>query len=253
MTAPIIHATEECAYFLDLDGTLLHLEETPSLVVPSRAVSTLVETLYRSSDGAVALITGRALADVDRLFPDRRLPAAGQHGLERRAANGVVSRHAGPVRPLNQARRMLADIVARHPRLLLEDKGLSLALHYRRAPRLASFATRAMHSIQSALGDQYCLHRGKRVVELVPAGRNKGLAIAAFMREAPFRDRVPVFIGDDVTDEHGFAVVERLHGYGVKVGPGPTMAKWRLSDVRAVRAWLEGRRPMLQRSTSPRF
>jgi trehalose 6-phosphate phosphatase len=97
------------------------------------------------------------------------------------------------------------------------------------------------------LGSRFCVHHGKRVVELAPAGRDKGAAIRAFMHEPPFRDRIPVFIGDDVTDEFAFAVVNRLRGYAVKVGPGRTTAGWRLPDVRAVLAWLKRGRPVPRR------
>lgn len=244
MTPPVTG----CAYFLDIDGTLIDFADAPARVRLDRALSGLVEALYRSSRGAVALISGRSLADVDRLFPARHLPAAGQHGLERRSAGGRVSRHPGPSRSLDGARRVLVGVVGRHPRLLLEDKGLSLALHYRRAPGLAGFAHRVMRSLQMTLGDRYCVHRGKRVVELALAGRDKGAAIGSFMREAPFRGRTPVFIGDDVTDEYGFAMVNRLGGYAVKVGPGLTAAGWRLPNVRAVLGWLERGKPLPKRS-----
>ena len=136
MTPPVTG----CAYFLDIDGTLVEFEDDPSKVTIGRALHQLVEALYRSSGGAVALITGRSIADIDRLFPGRALAVAGQHGLERRTADGRVSRHPGRSRSLDAARRVLAELVGRHPGLLLEDKGLSLALHYRRAPRLAGLA-----------------------------------------------------------------------------------------------------------------
>jgi trehalose 6-phosphate phosphatase len=227
------------AYFLDIDGTLVDLADTPRTVKLHPALPDLVEALYESSEGAIALITGRSIADADRLFPGRRLPIAGQHGHERRSANGVITRHRVSPRALDPSRHLLRTVVERHPELLLEDKGLTLALHYRRAPHLAGLAHRVMHKVQKPLGDQYCVHRGKRVVELAPAGRDKGLAIRAFMRQAPFRGRPPVFIGDDVTDEHGFAMVNSLGGDSIKVGPGPTSAGWRLPSVTAVLAWLE--------------
>jgi trehalose 6-phosphate phosphatase len=237
-----------CAYFLDIDGTLVDFTDAPADVRPSRALTRSVERLYQASGGALALITGRSLADVDDLFP-ARLPAAGQHGLERRSANGRISRHRARPHSLDTPRRMLADVVARHPRLLLEDKGLSLALHYRRAPRLAGYVHRVMRSLQAPLGHRYCIQRGKRVVELSPAGRDKGAAIAAFMREPPFRGRTPLFIGDDVTDEYGFVMVNRLGGHAIKVGPGHTAARWRLANVSAVIGWLETGRPVPKRSS----
>jgi len=235
------------AYFLDIDGTLVDLADTPAGVKLKPALLDLVDALYQSSGGAVALITGRSIADADRLFPGRRLPIAGQHGHERRTADGVVSSHRVPSRPLDPARRILTTFAARHPALLVEDKGLTLALHYRRAPHLAGLSHRVMDRAQAALGDEYCVHHGKRVVELAPAGRNKGQAIRAFMREAPFRGKPLVFIGDDVTDEHGFAMVNDLGGESIKVGPGPTAARWRLASVSAVLSWLERGEPTPRR------
>ena len=235
------------AYFLDIDGTLVDLADTPRAVTLHPALSDLVEALYQSSGGAIALITGRSIADADRLFPRRRLPIAGQHGHERRSADGVITQHRASPRALNAGRHLLHSIVERHPELLLEDKGLTLALHYRRAPHLASLAHREVHRVQKSLGDQYCVHRGKRVVELAPAGRDKGLAIRAFMREPPFRGRPPVFIGDDVTDELGFAMVNKLGGDSIKVGPGPTAAGSRLPSVSSVLAWLEHGAPRPRR------
>ena len=238
------------AYFLDIDGTLVDLADTPGAVTLHPALPPLVEALYQSSGGAIALITGRSIADADRLFSRRRLPVAGQHGHERRSADGRVTEHRVCPRALDPARVALRSIVERHPKLILEDKGLSLALHYRRAPHLASLAHRAMRNAQGLLGDQYSVHRGKRIVELTPAGKDKGLAIRAFMREAPFRGRPPIFIGDDVTDEHGFAMVNQLGGDSIKVGPGPTAAVWRLPSVTAVLAWLEHGTPGPKRCRS---
>jgi trehalose 6-phosphate phosphatase len=245
-------STTGLAYFLDIDGTLVDFADSPGAVQLASTLPALVEALYESSGGAVALITGRSIADADRLFARRRLPIAGQHGHERRSATGEVTRHEVSPKALDPARHTLHGIVARHPELLLEDKGLTLALHYRRAPNLASLAHRLMHTAQHSLGDQYCVHRGKCVVELAPAGRDKGLAIRSFMREAPFRGKPPVFIGDDVTDEHGFAMVNRLGGDSIKVGPGPTVAKWRLPSVAAVLAWLEHGTPQPRRCESTR-
>ncbi len=95
-----------------------------------------------------------------------------------------------------------------------------------------------MRSLLPRVGAQYCILTGKRIVEIKPAGKDKGVAVLEFMREAPFKGRTPVFVGDDVTDEYGFATVNRLRGLSVKVGPERTAARWRLRDVAAVRAWL---------------
>ena len=227
------------AYFFDIDGTLVELADSPGGVLLDRELRQLIEQLHRSAGGAVALISGRSIADIDHLVPGIRLPAAGQHGIERRDASGEISRHAFPSRELDGVRARLAEAVIRHPGLLLEDKGLSLALHYRRSPRLGGYAHRLVRSLLPRLGRQYRIQTGKRVVEMKPAGRDKGAAVLEFMQEPPFRGRTPVFVGDDISDEYGFATVNRLRGYSVKVGPGQTSARWRLPDVRAVRAWLE--------------
>ena len=170
------------AYFLDIDGTLVDLADTPSEVRLHPTLLELVDALYQSSGGAIALITGRSIADADRLFPRRRLPIAGQHGHERRSADGVVTRHRVSPRALEPARLALRSIAERHPQLLFEDKGLSLALHYRRAPHLAALANRAMRSARASLGERYCVHHGKRVVELTPGGLDKGLMSWKFDR-----------------------------------------------------------------------
>lgn len=230
------------AYFFDIDGTLVDIAATPVGLRIERDLSRLVAALYRATGGAVALISGRAIADIDRMFPDVRMPVAGQHGVERRDAAGRISHHAFPASRLDDVRRTLAEAVARHPGLMLEDKGLSLALHYRNAPRMGGYAHRLLRSMHVRMGSDYSLLAGKRVVEMKPAGRDKGEAVLEFMHEEPFRGRVPVFIGDDITDEHGFAMVNRLHGYSVKVGSGSTVARWRLPSVRAVQHWLEQNR-----------
>jgi trehalose 6-phosphate phosphatase len=227
------------AYFFDIDGTLIDFAASPAGVRIDRKLQHSLRRLYRSADGAVALISGRSIADIDRLFPGARLPVAGQHGIERRNASGVVLHHAFPSKKLVWVRRQLVDAVARHGGLLLEDKGLSLALHYRRVPRLGGFVHRLMRSLQAQIGSEFYMQPGKRVVEMKPTGRHKGIAVLEFMQEKPFRGRTPVFIGDDASDEYGFATVNRFEGHSVKVGPGPTVARWRLRNARAVRAWLE--------------
>jgi trehalose 6-phosphate phosphatase len=236
---PLPAPRADWAYFFDIDGTLLALGDSPRGVRVDRDLQALIERLHAGTGGAVALISGRALGDIDALFNGLRLPAAGQHGTERRDARGRVVHHAFPTEALDWAHERLAAAAASRPGLLLEHKGLSLALHYRRAPQLGGYAHRLVRSLAPKLGKAYCIQTGKRIVELKPAGKDKGAAVLEFMEEEPFRGRTPVFLGDDATDEYGFATVNRLGGYSVKVGPGSTAARWRLRDVAAVRTWLE--------------
>lgn len=226
------------AYFLDIDGTLAEFRDTPAEVRLAAAKRRALARLWKQARGAVAIVSGRSIAEIDRIFPGTQMAAAGQHGVERRDARGRYSRAASAGEPLSRVRDRLAEAVARHPGLLLEDKGSSLALHYRRAPRLAGYAHRLVRTQLRLLDDAWCAQRGKRVVELTPAGRDKGMAVLAFMREPPFRGRIPVFVGDDATDEFGFDTVNALGGISVKVGPGATSAAIRLRDVRAVWDWL---------------
>ena len=230
----------EWAFFFDLDGTLIDFADTPAAVHVGEELRLLLEQLYRDTGGAVALMSGRAIAEIDRLFPHAQMPVAGQHGLERRGAEGRVVRHAVPTRRFERARVRMASAVHGKAGLLLENKGLSLALHYRRAPRLAAYAHRLVRSMLPIVGRQFCIQRGKYVVEMRPAGKDKGVGILEFMKEAPFRGRTAVFVGDDATDEFGFATVNRIGGHSIKVGAGRTAARWRLPGVSAVREWLAG-------------
>lgn len=226
------------AYFFDIDGTLSVLAPTPSSARLAPHVRERLEALRARCGGAVAVISGRPLSAIDAICEGLRLPAAGQNGAERRTATGRVV--ALPVRrgQLDRALPVLNRLVARNPRLLLEDKGHSLTLHYRAVPAMAGVAHRTMRQLQRQFGEDFVVQSGKRVVELLPAGVDKGLAVRAFLSEAPFRGRLPVFVGDDVSDEPAFAAVNALDGLSVKVGSGPTSARWRLAGVGAVRRWL---------------
>lgn len=228
-------AQRDWAYFLDVDGTLLDLAEAPDAVRVDAALIDLVARLHRACGGALALVSGRALADLDRRLAPLRLPAAGQHGLERRNADGRLQTPAQTVAH-RAVRAALAPVLERHSGLLLEDKGLTLALHYRRSPALAGYAHRLMAKLAAAGGFE--LQKGKFVVEAKPGGADKGSAIADYLAEPPFRGRRPVFIGDDLNDESGFAAVNRLGGISIKVGKGRSHARYRLDGVAAVRRWL---------------
>jgi trehalose 6-phosphate phosphatase len=226
------------AYFLDVDGTLLDIAETPNGIHVDAGLLDLIGRLSRACDGAVALVSGRALSDLDNWLGVLRLPMAGQHGLERRDVGGRLWIHAPPPEAKAAIKATLAPVLERHPALLLEDKGLALALHYRRAPSLAAYAHRLMAQLAAGAGGAFELQKCKRVVELKPAGIDKGTAIAEYMAEPPFQGRRPVFIGDDANDEHGFAEINRVGGISIRVGPGRSCARYRLANVAGVRHWL---------------
>ena len=226
------------AFFLDVDGTLVDIAETPAAVSVDGQLLDLVRRLHVASAGALALVSGRSVAAVDRLFAPLRLPVAGQHGAERRDGAGVEHSHCPSATQLATLRRCVVALAETMPGVLIEDKGLSLAVHYRQAPHLEGAVQQALRRCLTRVGDAYRLQGGKMVHEVKPATRDKGTAIAEFMREAPFAGRVPIFVGDDVTDRDGFVVVDKLGGHSVQVGQGPLLARWRMADVRAVREWL---------------
>lgn len=234
------HAQPDWAYFLDVDGTLIELADAPDAVHVDARLLALLRKLQVASNGALALVSGRELANLEELLGDFRPPIAGLHGLERRGASGRIRAHATDLPTRRAIRKQLEELVRRYPALLLEDKRLALALHYRQAPSLASYVHRYVRGLVAGNGQEIRLQPGKLVLEIKPNGFDKGTAIAEFMGEAPFRGRKPVFIGDDKTDEHGFEEVNRMGGVSVKVGPGRTSAACRLRDVEAVRAWLSG-------------
>ena len=229
------------ALFLDVDGTLVDLAERPDAVVVSVRLRTLLQRIFRCNGGALALVSGRRLADLDRLFEPARYPAAGQHGLERRGFQGSVTRAAGLASCVSEAaQEILAQANAQELHgVVVENKGLSLAIHYRRAPQLRDWVARVTRALLLRLGDEFRLIEGNMVSEIGLSGKDKGAAIAEFMREPPFAGRRPVFVGDDATDEDGFAVVDAFNGLSVKVGPGPSLARWRAPGTTRVREWLE--------------
>jgi len=228
------------AFFLDIDGTLLEIAETPSGVRVDAALIGMIRRLHACSGGAVALISGRRVADIDALFPGLRLPLAGQHGLERRDAQGVVTSHPPEGVDWPWLKALVKGTFSTSRGLLVEDKGLTLAVHFRLNPAEEDRVTAALRRIVADAGAALSLQPGKCVLEIKPSGRDKGTAIAEFMAEPPFKGRRPVFIGDDVTDEYGFCRVNEMVGDSIKVGEGETAARWRMADVRAVRTWLAG-------------
>lgn len=223
--------------FLDVDGTLLEIAATPDAVRVDDHLRQLLSEVARALDGAVALVSGRAIAALDELFAPQRWPAAGLHGIERRDARGRLHRHAPARQRLDEARLQLLYLAARTPGILLEDKGAAIAVHYRAAPEIEPTLRRVLGGVAARLAPDYHLLEGKRVFELKPAFATKADAVQAFMREAPFAGRRPIYVGDDITDLDGFAAVERVGGLSVAVGDR-VQAQLRVASPRDVRALL---------------
>lgn len=225
------------ALFLDVDGTLVEIAETPDGVEPDQRLPGVLAEISRILDGAVALISGRPVETLDIFFAPLRLPSAGLHGLEYRDTAGAM--HRPPTSPSIRAATEAARAFASdHPDVLIEDKGTTVALHYRQNPALEPDVT-AFAEGQVARFADLRLQIGKMVAELRPNGNDKGTAIRRFMAMAPFQGRTPVFIGDDVTDEAGFAVVNELGGHSIRVGAAiTTAAQYRIADVSSLHQWL---------------
>lgn len=224
------------ALFLDFDGTLADLAPTPDAVQIDPALRPALERLQAQLGGALALVSGRAQDDLDPFLAPLRLPTAFEHGAVRRRADQTLS--VTPPPPLESALLKARALIQGHAGLLMEHKSHSVALHYRLAPQLEGLCRDQMG--QAIAGDAALqLLLGKAVVEVKSVTVNKGEAIAAFLQETPFQGRLPVFAGDDVTDEAGFARVQQLGGIGIKVGDGPSCATHRIASPQALRDWLQ--------------
>jgi trehalose 6-phosphate phosphatase len=221
------------AFFFDFDGTLAEIVPEPHLASVEPATLAALGRLHDLAGGAVAVISGRSIAQLDALLQPLRLPVAGVHGLERRDSGGEV--HCAPIDANRHGRlaKLIDTFVASHPGLIAETKPGSVALHYRQRPDLQSECLALVEGLAESVGPIQLL-RGKMVVEMALAFLTKGDAIADFMREAPFHGRRPWFAGDDVTDETGFAIVNAMGGISVKVGQGTTGANYRVADVASI-------------------
>ena len=230
------------ALFMDLDGTLVDFAPRPEAVRADAALLRLLRELGERCGGALALVSGRAIVSLDAVTAPERFLASGLHGFERRDHEGIVQQHPAPAAAsLEALRELMRACVARHPALFLEDKGAALALHYRGAPQLREFVEQTLAAVPDLAARGLRIQHGHMVAEVVPASVNKGSALAEFMREPPFRGRLPLYVGDDLTDEPAFHWVNLAGGLSVVVNPRrPSAAMAALAGVAAVRDWLRG-------------
>lgn len=234
----------DAVLFIDVDGTLLEIAPRPELVSVPPHLPRLLERIATRRSGALALVSGRPIAELDRLFRPWHGAAAGLHGAERRRADGAYAVPGEPAdraaaAALDRLRPAFREIERRLPGVRIEDKGRTLALHYRAAPEAeGEIRAQVEHLARDSAGVLRII-AGKMVIEVQPRHRSKGHAIAAFMAEAPFRGRRPVFLGDDTTDEDGFAEVNRRGGISIRIGERrPTAARYEISSVAAALQWL---------------
>jgi trehalose 6-phosphate phosphatase len=225
--------------FLDVDGTLVDIAHSPDAVNIDATLRDLLERVRSRLEGALALVSGRPISELDRMFAPQVWPAAGVHGLERRDALGTRHfKHVIDDGLLAIARYRLQRVAERLPGTIFEDKGITVALHYRGAPQHEHLVRREARDVARDLGGDFQVLEGRKVVELRPGGATKADAVRDFLREPPYRGRRPIFIGDDVTDEEALREVERLGGLSIAVGDRVS-GMVRVAGPRDVRALLQ--------------
>jgi trehalose 6-phosphate phosphatase len=223
------------ALFLDFDGTLVDISERPEAVIVDPALGSTLARLRDRLGGALAIVTGRRVETIDEFLVPYRFDVAGLHGAEHRLDGRFQPCRAEDHPELRRAVAALHARFEHHPDVLIEDKGCSVAVHWRLAPQFAEFASAAVQDMARALGADYRLQFGKAVAEVVPARATKGAVIEDFLTRAPYLGRRPVFIGDDLTDEHAFEAVNARSGISVRVGLGQTRARHRVETPAALR------------------
>lgn len=226
----------QTAFFLDVDGTVTGIVADPQQARVGPAALEVLDKLSNLSGGAVALISGRSIDQLDRMLSPLRLPVVGVHGLERRMADGQLVRLEHDAQAHGELVALVEEFAARYPCVKAEPKPGAVALHFRQRPELQAECTAFMQAQTD--GQRLSLLHGKMVAELIFGGQTKGDAVASLMQNAPFKGRRAFFAGDDVTDEAGFRRVNALDGITVKIGEGDTCANYRLPDPDALVAYL---------------
>jgi trehalose 6-phosphate phosphatase len=233
----IAASAQELALFLDFDGTLVEIAPSPEDVHLDRRVGPALERLRASLGGALALVSGRPVSFLDEVLAPYRFDAAGLHGAQIRMDGEIRAQEDVPD-SMREATRDLVRFANSNVGVIIEDKRISLALHWRLAPQLKDDALELIRKVAARMGPGVRLQEGKAVAELVPAGASKGNAIAWMMKLPPYAGRLPVFIGDDITDEAGFEAVNALGGLSIRIGDGETCATHRIASPTRLRSIL---------------
>jgi trehalose 6-phosphate phosphatase len=238
-TGPLlIPDLRKVALLLDIDGTIVDIAPTPTAVRVTPGLEAALTRLVDLTGGALALVSGRSLADIDRLFAPLRLAAIGGHGAEFRPAHGEAAVARDPLGLEPELRRKLCAIAGGG--VTAEDKGYSVALHYRQAPERAALVSNAINAVCAAEPHAPIeILPGKAVIEVKHSGFSKATGVRELMTHAPFAGRRPIFLGDDTTDETVFAILPELDGIGISVGRKVAGTAGCFATPADVRAWLE--------------
>lgn len=232
---------ERTAFFFDFDGTLVDIVEDPAAVEVAPTTRASLTALLAATNSSVAVVSGREIDVLDEHLAPLRLAAAGMHGAEWRTPDG--GRHRVRVQAdIRSLQEKVAAFASRNAGLVAEIKPATVALHYRNKPEMAAQCLRFAEGLVREQ-PHLRLQHGKMVVELIGTDSNKGDALRAFMEIPPFAGRIPLFVGDDLTDEHGFLALREWNGIGVKIGAGPSAADYRLPDITAFHRWMRSLLP----------
>ena len=234
---------ESCALFFDFDGTLVDIAPTPDAVTIPQTLGPDLVALSRRTGGALAILSGRRIGDIDRMLDPHRLDVAGVHGNELRIGSQLL--RCGPETPeIGVAARQIGDRLGGLPGIVVEDKAFSVAVHWRQAPEYEPEIVAVMTKVARDLGSAYRLQPGKCVVEIIGRGASKGTAMRTMLGHQQYRQRRPIVFGDDLTDETAFRSANDMGGISVRVGEGPSAARFQLPTAQSLRielaAWASG-------------
>lgn len=238
---------DSVAIFLDFDGTLADIAEDPAAVAVPRQTIDALARLEKLTGGAVAIVTGRPIAEIDHFLAPLNLPIAGVHGLERRGADGSLSSVPTDEEALESVAGSLEEYRHDNEGIFLERKQGSIALHYRKRPELEAASRTAVHDAVDGNTGLHILN-GKMVIEVKAGKATKADALKAFLSEEPFQGRIPLFAGDDVTDEDAFVAIRDDRGISIKIGDGKTAAAYRADSTESFRSWLDSLAGMFERN-----
>lgn len=232
---PPIGLLRGASLFLDFDGTLVDIAPSPDAVRVSSELRELLGMLRERLDGRVAILTGRSADEIERLFDPLSLTIGGHHGLETRSGGRSTTIDRPAV--LDEVIAQLRPLEQQHPGVLLEEKPLGIALHFRAAPEAEEACRAAVERVAQSSGLE--IQPGKMVFELKPSGADKGKALRRLMSATPFAGTLPVFLGDDLTDEPAFAAAQDMGGAGILIGDrSPSEARYGLPSVEEAVRWL---------------